>query len=175
MEPVWSIDRDRLSAPGIFLAGTPPKVRTMSVYLFANNKGGVGKSTLSTNFAAALAASDETRKVLFVDLTFTKSTSELLLGDALPVSFVKLLDEFRRSKTTRDRLLWSFFASFVAMAVGLKIAGARAGATIALVYLSYVYYMVKHVIFKRTTREGGAQGAREGAPGGEEAHRAGGG
>lgn len=121
----------------------------MPVYLFANNKGGVGKSTLSTNFAAALARADETRTVLYVDLTFTKSTSQILLGEASPVSFVRLLDEFYRAKATRDGLLWSVGVAFVATAVALKLSGARVGAAVLLAFLAYLYYMVTYALFRR--------------------------
>lgn len=121
----------------------------MPVYLFANNKGGVGKTTLSTNFAAALAKADETRTVLYVDLTFTKSTSRILLGDASPASFARLLEQFYRSKKTRDGLLWSVGVAFVATAVALKLSGVRVGAAVLLAFLSYLYYTVAYALFRR--------------------------
>lgn len=128
----------------------------MPVYLFANNKGGVGKTTLSTNFAAALAKADEGRDVLYVDLTFTKSTSQILLGDAPPVSFVTVLDGFYRSKATRDGLVWSVWLAFIATAVALKLSGVRVGAAVALAFIGYLYYMVTRVLLRRSNPLGHA-------------------
>lgn len=121
----------------------------MAVFLFANNKGGVGKSTLSTNFAAALALADPEREVLYVDLTFTKSTSQMLLGDAPPRSFAGLLAEFYKSKRTRDGVLWSVALAFVAAAVAMQLSGPRTGAAVVLAFVAYLYYMVKCVLFRR--------------------------
>jgi len=47
---------------------------------FANQKGGVGKSTLATQFAFYLAVR-KTKKVLFIDMDAQASSSDTLLGD----------------------------------------------------------------------------------------------
>lgn len=52
------------------------------VVAFANNKGGVGKSTLAAALAAAHAADNPDDRVLFLDLTATAGPAATLLGGA---------------------------------------------------------------------------------------------
>jgi cellulose biosynthesis protein BcsQ len=80
-------------------------------FVFASNKGGVGKSTLSTNIAASYALTHPDKNVLFVDLTFTKSISNILLGDAAPplqnslIQFIEAID--KKEKNIKKLILFS--------------------------------------------------------------------
>ena len=68
-------------APGARIAGYDAKLRgSIPVCLFANQKGGVGKTTLSTNVAAALAKRGE--RILALDLDYQGSMTSLFLAEA---------------------------------------------------------------------------------------------
>lgn len=121
------------------------------VVVFANNKGGVGKSTLSTNVAAAWAKEHSERRVLYVDLTFTHSISSILLGTTKERSFLSVIEDFKRSHAARQNILWSLAVWFVAMAVALRASGVSLGVAVAAAYLSYVYYAITGVLLKRVT------------------------
>lgn len=81
--------------------------------VFANNKGGVGKSTISCNLAAVTARLLPDKRILYIDLTLTESISKILLGDATPASMSKvlgLLSEVRtRRATAKTTALFSKF------------------------------------------------------------------
>jgi chromosome partitioning protein len=65
---------------------------SIPVLLFANQKGGVGKTTLATNVAACFAVRDE--RVLVIDLDYQGSATSLMLAQARerPEEFPSLVD-----------------------------------------------------------------------------------
>lgn len=79
--------------PGNRLDGYDARLRnSIPVCLFANQKGGVGKTTLSTNVAAAFAKRGE--RVLAIDLDYQGSMTSLFLAEAKerPDKFPSLVD-----------------------------------------------------------------------------------
>ena len=81
-------------APGVRADGYQTGIRdSKPILLFANQKGGVGKTTLSANLAAAFA--DRGERVLVVDLDYQGSLTSLMLAQAKvqgePPSTVDLL------------------------------------------------------------------------------------
>jgi cellulose biosynthesis protein BcsQ len=94
--------RSLVERPGSVWFDTPlsfPAIRSVSaggraVITVANLKGGVGKTTISTHLAAALA---EHKTVLFVDLDFQGSGSTFLLRDAQREDIVQMGERARSS------------------------------------------------------------------------------
>ena len=78
-------------------------VAQVPTVVFTCNKGGVGKSTLSTNTVASYAKRHPDKRILYIDLTFTNSISSYLLGDAEPASMSEALDMMGQVKRRRDR------------------------------------------------------------------------
>ena len=71
-------------------------------YSFCSNKGGVGKSTLSTNLAAAYALAHPNETILYCDLTFTKSISNILCGSTNPASMMGVIHMMSGVSRRRD-------------------------------------------------------------------------
>jgi cellulose biosynthesis protein BcsQ len=70
--------------------------RSIPVLLFANQKGGVGKTTLATNVAACFAERGE--RVLVIDLDYQGSATSLMLAQASerPQEFPSMVDLLHR-------------------------------------------------------------------------------
>lgn len=81
-------------APGPRLEGYQAAVRdSKPILLFANQKGGVGKTTISANVAAAFA--DRGQRVLVIDLDYQGSLTSLMLAQSKqqPEQFPSAVDQ----------------------------------------------------------------------------------
>ncbi|MGD9802279.1 MAG: ParA family protein [Hyphomicrobiaceae bacterium] len=85
----WSLQASSTSIPDHYTAALRSSI---PILLFANQKGGVGKTTLSTNIAAYFSCRGE--KVLLVDLDYQGSATGLLLAQARqrPQEFPSMVD-----------------------------------------------------------------------------------
>lgn len=92
---------------------------TVSV-VFASTKGGVGKSTLSTNVCAAFAKMYPNKNILYCDLTLTRSLSKILLGDTAPSSMMTVIDKMRVREINKSRALKFTLASILPV-IGIAI------------------------------------------------------
>ena len=102
-------------------------------YVFANNKGGVGKSTLSTNVVAAYAKAFPAKKILFVDLTLTKSIARILQGDVPFAPVYAVVERMCAQKRHRRRALWILLVTAPA-AVAVLAVGRALGAALFFAY-----------------------------------------
>lgn len=110
--------------------------------------GGVGKSTLSANVVAAYAKSFPQKKILFVDLTLTKSIARLLLGDASPKLTLDVVEHMCRQKVHRTRAFIITLVSSPATAM-LAYVGGPLGAVMFVMYaLCMLLYYRKKVARK---------------------------
>jgi cellulose biosynthesis protein BcsQ len=119
--------------------------------LFATNKGGVGKSTLSTNFAAVYARLNPGKKVLYVDLTMTRSISGVLLGSAPVKSMSSLLDALSKVRTMREK---ATYASWCVTPVVLALVGMLTSKANVIILTLFLYVSLMYVAFsKRTSKK----------------------
>lgn len=123
-----------------------PSTMTRTV-VFANNKGGVGKSTLSTNLAAAYALKYPNREILFVDMTLTRSISSLLLGDATVFSMASIISMLSTVKRRRENAMRFSVGSIPVLAVFMYAFSLPFAVMTLIGYLVLLYlYLYKYAL-----------------------------
>lgn len=119
-------------------------------FVVCNNKGGVGKSTVSSNICAVLSRLHKDKSILYVDLTLTKSISTILLGDAPVKSMSTVLSQLGevRSRRRIARSVGFYSIPAISAAIYLLPLEASIGALVAyalFMYLLFFKYALKEV------------------------------
>lgn len=116
--------------------------------VFASTKGGVGKTTLSTNICAAYAKIHPGKKILYCDLTLTRSLSKILLGETAAASMMDVINKMRVRETKREKAIKMTLASGVPM-----LAFAFLFSWSYCFFLLGVYAVVIHLSFFRPIKQ----------------------
>ena len=115
--------------------------------VFANNKGGVGKSTLSTNLTAAYALARPKSEILFLDLTLTRSISSLLLGNAKVFSMASIIAMLSTVKRRRENAFKLSIISLPVLALCLYAMSLVKAVVVLIAYLALMYlYLCKYAL-----------------------------
>lgn len=116
--------------------------------VFASNKGGVGKTTLSTNVCAAYVKANPGKKVLYCDLTLTRSLSKILLGETAPSSMMTVIDKMRIREKKREKAIKFTLASIIPMvAISMTFSWSYC------FFLMGVYVLAIHIAFFRAIKQ----------------------